>query len=259
MKETKNRPLGLVVVGSAKGIAGLFFCYKRQVIPMNSSQKIRKIAVVSMICALAYLCMFFFRFKVGFLTFDIKDAVLAIASLLYGPLWGVVSSAIVALLEMITVSETGLYGCIMNFLSSGSFTFVCGLIYKYRKKLSGAVVGVTTGAFTMTAVMLLANLFITPYYMGVPRGEVVAMISTLLLPFNAIKAVVNGAVTLLIYKPFTTGLKRAGVLPKQEVSTYRFGGKTVLLTVISLILIVASVLVLLKLLGGSFEVFRVLQ
>ena len=226
---------------------------------MNSSQKIQKIAVVSMVCALSYLCMFVFRFKVGFLTFDIKDAVLAIASLLYGPIWGVISSALVAVLEMITVSETGVYGCIMNFLSSASFTFVCGFIYKYRKKLSGAVVGVTTGAFTMTAVMLVANLFITPYYMGVPRGEVAAMIPTLLLPFNAVKAVVNGAVTLLIYKPFTIGLKRAGVLPKKESSDYRFGGKTIILTLISLLFIAVSILVLFKMLGGSFEVFRKLS
>ncbi len=223
---------------------------------MNSSVKTKKIIVVAMICALAYLCMFILRFKVLFLTFDIKDAVLAIASLLYGPIWGVISSAIVAFLEMFTVSETGFYGCVMNFLSSASFTFVCGLIYKYRKNMSGAVVGVTTGAFAMTAVMLLANLLITPYYMGVPRGEVAAMIPTLLLPFNAIKAVVNGAVTLLIYKPFTSGLKRAGMLPRKTETEYRFNQKTVMLTLVSLTVIVACVVVLFTILNGSFEVFR---
>ncbi len=226
---------------------------------MNSSAKTKKIIIVAMICALAYLCMFVLRFKVLFLTFDIKDAVLAIASLLYGPIWGIVSSAIVAFLEMFTVSETGFYGCVMNFLSSASFTFVCGLIYKYKKNINGAVVGVTTAAFSMTAVMLLANLFITPYYMGVPRGEVVAMIPTLLLPFNAIKAVVNGAVTLLIYKPFTAGLKRAGLLPAKETSSYRLNQPTVILSVVSFLFIVISVVVLFTLLNGSFEVFRVFE
>lgn len=223
---------------------------------MQRSSKIRKLSVISMICALAYLCMFVFRFKVLFLTFDIKDAVLAIASLLYGPVWGVISSGLVALLEMITVSETGFYGCVMNFLSSASFTFLCGLIYKYRKNMAGAVVGVITGAFTMTAVMVLANLLITPYYMGVPRGQVVEMIPTLLLPFNAIKAVVNGAVTLLIYKPFTSGLKRAGVLPRKTESEYRLNQKTAMLTLISLLAIAICVVVLITMLNGSFEVFR---
>ena len=223
---------------------------------MQKSSKIRKLSVIGMICALAYLCMFVLRFKVLFLTFDIKDAVLAIASLLYGPVWGVISSGLVALLEMITVSETGFYGCVMNFLSSASFTFLCGLIYKYRKNMAGAVVGVITGAFTMTAVMVLANLLITPYYMGVPRGQVAEMIPTLLLPFNAIKAVVNGAVTLLIYKPFTSGLKRAGVLPRKTESEYRLNQKTAMLTLISLLAIAVCVVVLITMLNGSFEVFR---
>ena len=226
---------------------------------MQKSSKIHKLSVISVICALAYLCMFVLRFKVLFLTFDIKDAVLAIASLIYGPVWGVISSALVALLEMITVSETGFYGCIMNFLSSASFTFLCGLIYKYRKNMSGAVIGVITGAFTVTAVMVLANLLITPYYMGVPRGEVLQMIPTLLLPFNAIKAVVNGAVTLLIYKPFSSGLKRAGVLPRKTESEYRLNQKTVMLTFISIVVIIACVVVLFTMLNGSFEVFRVFE
>ena len=119
-----------------------------------------------------------------------------------------------------------------------------------------AVVGVITGAFTMTAVMVLANLLITPYYMGVPRGQVVEMIPTLLLPFNAIKAVVNGAVTLLIYKPFTSGLKRAGVLPRKTESEYRLNQKTAMLTLISLLTIAICVVVLITMLNGSFEVFR---
>ena len=102
---------------------------------------VKKMTVVAMLTALGYLCMLVFRFKVGFLTFDIKDAVLAIASLLYGPLTGVFASAAVALLELVTVSDTGIYGLIMNFLSSATFTSVVGLIYKYRHSMSGAVVG----------------------------------------------------------------------------------------------------------------------
>lgn len=226
---------------------------------MTKSTSVRKSVVIAMICALAYLCVFVLRFKVLFLTFDIKDAVLAIASLLYGPVWGIVSSAVVALLEFITVSDTGVYGLIMNFLSSATFTFVCGSFYRYRKNISGAIIGVTTAAFAMTAVMVLANLFITPFYMGVPRGEVVAMIPTLLLPFNLIKAIVNGAVTLMIYKPFSTGLKRTGLLPAESQTKYQMNAQTILLLSISLLVIAACVFVLLYLLGGTFEVFRVLN
>lgn len=203
---------------------------------------IKKMTVVAMLTALSYLCMLVFHFKVGFLTFDIKDAILAVASLIYGPLTGVFASAAVVLLELVTVSDTGFYGLIMNFLSSATFTAVVGLVYKYRRSLSGAVLGVIAAALSVTAVMLLANLFITPYYMGVERGEVVKMLGTLLLPFNLTKSVFNGALVLLIYKPSTLAFRRTGLLPKSETGQYKFGLKTVMLIVSSVIVIVLAFL-----------------
>ena len=58
--------------------------------------KLKKISVVAMLCAVAYLCMFLFKFKVSFLTFDFKDAILAVSAFLYGPIWGMASAIVVA-------------------------------------------------------------------------------------------------------------------------------------------------------------------
>ncbi len=222
---------------------------------MQKTSHIKKIAVVGVMCALAFLCMFVFRFKVMFLTFDVKDAILAIISLLYGPVWGVASAIIVPLLEFFSVSDTGVYGLIMNILSSVTFASVCGLVYKYKRSFGGAILSVSLGALSMIAVMLLANLFVTPIYMNLPRGEVAAMIPTLLLPFNAIKSVMNAAVTLAIYKPFTTALRRTGLITRTD-HNYRASTKTVLLLVISLVIAALSVVILLTVLGGNFELFR---
>ena len=38
---------------------------------------VKKITVTALFCALAFLMTFIFRFKVGFLTFDMKDAILS--------------------------------------------------------------------------------------------------------------------------------------------------------------------------------------
>lgn len=217
---------------------------------------IKKMTVVAMLTALGYLCMLVFRFKVGFLTFDIKDAVLAITSLIYGPMTGIFASASVALLELVTVSDTGIYGLIMNFLSSATFTAVVGLVYKYRRSLSGAVLGAIAAALSVTAVMLLANLFITPYYMGVERGEVVKMLGTLLLPFNLTKSVFNGALVLLIYKPSTLAFRRTGLLPKSEAGQYRFGLKSVLLMVSSAIVLILVLLFFILKLHGEIVFFN---
>lgn len=224
---------------------------------MNGSKKIniKKLSVIAMLCALGFLCTVLFKFKVGFLTFDIKDAILAISSLLYGPVAGILSSAVVALLEMVTVSDTGVYGMIMNFLSSGTFTLVCGLIYKHRRSMSGAVVGVIAAAVSVTAVMLLANLFITPFYMGVERSEVIGMLGTLLLPFNAIKAVLNAALTLVIYKPFTGTMRKAKLLPERKDQAYKLGVKSIVLMVSAVVVIVLAMLFFVLHLNGSFEFF----
>ncbi len=220
---------------------------------MTKQQSLKRLTVTGMLCALAYLCMFLFRIKVQFLTFDAKDAILAITALLYGPVYGVFSSAIVAVLEFLSVSDTGVYGLIMNFLSSGTFALTCGLIYQYRRTLSGSILAVSMSVVVVTAVMMLANLLITPLFMGVDRSVVIAMLPTLLLPFNLAKSVMNAAITLAIYKPLVTGLKRARLLESDTRHTVSFNIKSVLLIVISVLVIVLVLLFLLLAMEGTFE------
>ena len=213
--------------------------------------ELKKISVVAMLCAVAYLCVFLFKFKISFLTFDFKDAFLAIISFLYGPSYGIISSVLVALFEFISVSDTGLYGLLMNAISSAAFAGTCGLFYKYRHNFKGAVLGVVMAVLIMTTVMLIANWIITPFYMGVERGQVAAMIPTLLLPFNLIKGAVNMSVTLILYKPITTTLKKTGLIISKSDKTdrTRFLG----LTVISIVLIIACILAIFLIFDGSFE------
>lgn len=222
---------------------------------MNQSSNIKKITVVGMMTALAYICMFVFRIKVSFLTFDAKDAIIAITSLIYGPIWGGLTAVLVPVLEFFTVSDTGVYGLIMNTLSSVTFAVVCGMIYKYKRDFNGAILGVVASAFSVTAVMMVANLFITPLFMGVERSVVVDMLPTLLLPFNAVKAILNTALTLVLYKPFTTALRQARLLPKRE-ENYRMSTKSVVLLITSLVIAAAAVVVMLLVMNGEFEWIR---
>ena len=221
---------------------------------LKTKTDIKKISITAVLCALAYLCMFVFKFKVSFLTFDFKDAILAVVSFLYGPLYGVLSALIVALTEFVSVSDTGVYGLLMNFISSASFAGTCGLIYKYRRKISGAVMGCVFAVLVMTAVMLIANVLITPFYMGAPRETVIKMIPSLLLPFNLLKGVMNAAITIIIYKPITSALKRTKLVVYSGQNTDR--KKFLLLTVLSVIIIIIAVIIIIFLLNGSFSVFH---
>lgn len=221
------------------------------------NNNIKKMTVIAVLCAIAYLVSFIFPFKVSFLTFDLKDAIIAIASLMYGPLAGLICSIIVPFLEFITTSETGPYGFIMNFLSSAAFSVTAGFIYKYKRSFSGAIFAMLSAVFAVTAVMLLANLFITPYYIGMTdigdaRSVVIDMIPTLLLPFNLIKSVVNASLTLLIYKPVTAAFARMRLVEK-KVYSKGAGTRSVILMLSCLGVAAAAVVVFVLCLGGTVE------
>lgn len=213
----------------------------------------KRLVITALFCALAYVCVFVFRIKVSFLTFDAKDAIIAVSSLLYGPITGVVVSAVVSVMEFLTVSDTGVYGLIMNILSTVSFVLPASLIYKFRKTTVGAVSGLATGVFCMTAVMLASNLLITPYYMGVDVTVVKSMLIPLLLPFNFTKAVLNAALTMLIYKPTVNALRLAKLVESREGSHYKLNKTTVITIAISLIIIALAVIFLTLALGGVLE------
>ncbi len=218
------------------------------------NEKILRASVTGVFCALAFILTLVLRFKVAFLSFDLKDTVLAVISLMYGPLYGVTSAGIVAVLEFLSVSDTGVYGLIMNFISSATFTLVAGLIYKYKRSFNGAILSVVFSVLSVCIVMCLANILITPYYMGVTSREVVALIPTLLLPFNLCKSLINAAATIIIYKPIRNILKKSGIEHIQNNNNKSLT-KSVVLCVIALIIIVLTTVFLMSKLGGKVEFF----
>ncbi len=179
----------------------------------------RRLVLCAVFAALAYVLMIVFRFRVQFLTFDLKDAVITVAGLLIGPMAALSISVFVAILEFITASDTGIYGLIMNMASSVTFSVVTAVVYRYRKRLSGAVIGLSGAVVALVTVMLALNLLVTPIYMTEVRGipmataDVAKLIPTLLLPFNAIKALTNAALVLILYKPVSRAIRASGFLP----------------------------------------------
>ena len=127
------------------------------------SGKIHTITAVALFTALAYVCCVVFHFKVSFLSFDLKDAVMALGAMLLGPLWGLAMVAAVALIEFATISSTGVYGLIMNLISSGIFVCLGSMIYSLKRTMKGAVAGMSASVLGTTGAMMLANLFITPF------------------------------------------------------------------------------------------------
>ncbi len=183
--------------------------------PSKARFDTRTAVMLGLFSALAYAAMFLFRIPiVAFLKYDPKDVIIAISGFLYGPLPAVLVSVVVSLIEMLTVSGTGVIGCFMNVLSTVAFVCPAAFLYKRSKSFKSAVIGLVIGVLCMTGVMLLWNYFIVPFYLHTPREEVAAMLLPVFLPFNLLKASINAALVVLLYKPLVTALRRMNLMPR---------------------------------------------
>ena len=205
--------------------------------------KTKKITTTAMLCAIAYVVVVIGRIPVVlFLKYDSKDIIITLGGLIWGPMTSFIVSVVVSLIEMVTISENGVLGCIMNIISTCSFACTASVIYKKKRTLSGAVTGLVTGSLMMVLVMLLWNYLITPIYMGYPREAVAKLLVPAFLPFNLLKAGLNAGFTFLLYKPITTALRKAGYISdsqnmqsRKPIGLWLFSG-VIVITCILLIL-----------------------
>lgn len=209
-----------------------------------STEAVKKMIVTAMLSALALLVVTYGRIPViMFLKYEPKDIVITVGGFIYGPATAAIISLVVALLEMVTISTEGIVGCIMNFISSAAFSVPAAIIYRKRRDLMGAVIGLTAGALSVCGTMMLWNYLITPVYMKVDRAQVAAMLPTVFLPFNLLKATLNAALTMIIYKPAVKALRAAKLLPPS--SSDRKGGTVAIVAMlISLLVAVCCVLLI---------------
>lgn len=215
----------------------------------NSYSKGKMIAAMAMLTALAVVADIFLRLPniAGFLTYEPKDVILTIGAFIFGPVAGLIMALVVCTVEMVTVSSTGIIGLLMNFLASATFVGVASVIYYRKKTMSRAVIGLAAGSLSMIAVMLLWNYIMTPIFMGVPREAVLDMFLPVLIPFNGIKALLNSALVLLLYKGVVTALRKTKLIPTRDSNDgTNKKANTIIVVVVSAALVITLVFVLLS-------------
>ena len=214
--------------------------------------KTKKIAMLGVLAALAYLSVVLINIpvvSVDFLKYEPKDVIITLGGFMFGPVSAALLSVVVSFLEMVTISSTGIIGCVMNILSTWGFACVATLIYKRVHTLKGAIIGLAAGCLTATALMLLWNYLITPLYMGLAREAVVEMLLPIFLPYNLLKCAMNAALTMLIYKPLVTALRRANLL--EPSGAQAAGTRNMGIILVSLLVVATCILCVLVLRGAS--------
>ncbi len=210
----------------------------------------RRIVMIGVFSALAFVmtCLGnLIPIKVaGFLDYDPKDIIIVIAGFILGPVSALIITVITALLELITISTTGIIGFAMNIISSAFFACTASIIYQKRRTFSGAIIGIISGVLAMCVAMMLWNYLITPLYMTVTREAVAKMLPTVFLPFNLVKGSLNASLAMLLYKPVVRAMRGARLLDRVEAKK----SDVKVLLIVSCVMVIAICVLGLLILGG---------
>ncbi len=182
---------------------------------MNRHQRTRKLTTMAIMTAISVVLVYFIHIpifpQVAFLEYDPADISILICGFAFGPVAGICVTLVASIIQGLTVSaHSGVYGILMHIIATSALVLTSSLIYRSHKSKRGAAVALICGVCAMVIVMIPANLFITPYFMGEPRQMVVDLLG-FIVGFNAIKAGINAAVTFVLYKSISKLLKHLDV------------------------------------------------
>ena len=164
----------------------------------------RKLSVSGMLVALSIVSVMLVHLpifpQVAHLEYDPADVFIFLGTFMYGPQIGLLLTVVTAILQGVTVSaSSGVYGIIMHILSTGSYVLVAGLTYTRHRTLNGAIVSMILGTLSSLSIMFVANLVITPLFMGV-SVEIVWSLMIWIVLFNIVKPLINSLLTFALYK-----------------------------------------------------------
>lgn len=190
--------------------AGRFF---RGDILNENTKKIIRTAIMAMLTAISVVSLYFIRLPLipsaPFLEYDAADIPVLIGGALLGPLPGMAVLLAVCLIQAFTVSAaSGWIGFVMHFAASSALVLISSLIYKKHPTVKGLIAGLVCGSAAMVILMIPLNLVFTGIFLGAGTKTVVGMLMPAIVPFNALKAGINSAVTFAIFIPCSKALKK---------------------------------------------------
>lgn len=205
----------------------------------NTVRFIVRVAIFGAIAAVLY-CVPFLSFNIPlfppFLKFHFDEIPILIAGFAYGPWSAVAIIFIRALVKLpFDIGETMGVGVLADILFSLAFVLPATIIYKYKRTLVGALIGLGIGTICQIITAMIGNVYImVPFYMfmfGLDEQGLLNTINALaiwkvqdikwsyafiaVLPFNAIKDAVVVIVTLLVYKPLRRLINKINEKPAE--------------------------------------------
>ncbi len=186
---------------------------------------IRTIAITAMLAAVAYL-LAFAEFPVplspSFARMDLSDMPALIGAFAFGPLVGLVVELIKNALQLFTTSTAGI-GEFANFAIGTVYVVTAGWIYQKNKTKKTAWIAFIVASVVMGVMAAIMNYFVLlpMFEQFMPLEQVIASFGAIIpfiktkldvvlynaFPFNMLKGLLIGILTMLVYKRLTPLLK----------------------------------------------------
>ena len=172
---------------------------------MNTNQTIKTslLTRLAVMTALSIVLLLIVRIPfppAPYLVYDPADVPIYITAFAFGPLPGLAVTFVVCFIQAFMLGGDGIYGFAMHFIATGIVASVIGMMYMKNKTKKTAIVALVSGVIITTIVMCVMNIFVTSAYTGMPKMAVVAMLPTVIIPFNLLKAGLNSLLTFVLYK-----------------------------------------------------------
>lgn len=209
--------------------------------------KTKKLTTIAVLCAMALIVNLLIRFPLVpsamYLEYSPTDVFIIIAGFIYGPTSAIISSCIVAFLEIL-YRGGNIVNFIMDIISTCALACTAGYIYKKMHTKNGAFIALTSGTLIMVIAMAIWNYVFYPIYYSMDRNVVVTMLPAISL-FNLLKGGLNSALTLFLYKPLVTLFRRTHFVESQSTSKLTLSG----MSIIGLFIIITIAIVVLTMQG----------
>lgn len=177
----------------------------------NIRQRTFKLAYMGILAALSLVFVIYTTIPIfpaaPHLKFEISDTPIMIAGFMYGPVAGILITAVVCLIQALTVgADGGIVGFAMHFIASGTLVAVSSLLYKKYHNRKGAIIALITGTLCMTLISIPSNIAMCLISKW-PLEMYLNLMLPVYIPFNLIKAGGNSLLVLLVYKQISKLMK----------------------------------------------------
>ncbi|MCI5905759.1 MAG: ECF transporter S component [Oscillospiraceae bacterium] len=199
-----------------------------------STKTMIQIAMLSAVATVIYYLDFPVPLMPGFIKMDLSNVVSLFAGFTTGPVGGLIVCLIKNIIQVAIkgFGTTMGIGNIFDFVTSAVFTLTASLIYRKNRTKKGAVIGCVVGTIVFTAISLPLNYFIVYPIYATAFGGMEAILGAYQaifpgtknlfgalcifnVPFTLVKGIICAAITILIYKPLITVLRKAHLAEKR--------------------------------------------